>query len=431
MTKCKARYIALLPALSLAVLLSACHSGENEQDVKPEVSVQTAVVTVHDISHHITADAVLWPRAEAAITPKVISPVAAWYVQRGTHVRKGQLLAQLENKDIAAAVQDNEGALQQAQAAYLTSTQAGIPEEVTKAELDVAQSKQNLDANTKLVENRRTLFQQGAISRKDLDAAEVAYVQAKGQYELAVQHLNSFQAISKQQELAAAKGQFTSAQGKYAGSQAQLSYTQVRSPIDGVVTDRPSYVGETPATGTPLITVMDLETILAKAHVSQAAAQAMKVGDSATLSVSGLETPANGKVTLISPALDPNSTTVEVWVSVANKSGLLHAGSAARLDILSGTVRDTVAVPNSALVQTTDGTHAMVVDAASIAHDTIVQTGVVDSAQQLTQITSGLKAGDHVVTVGVYGLPDGAKVIPASNTSAPPETGKSKPEDKE
>src|SRR5262249_31804107 len=160
----------------------------------------TTVVETHDLSQHVTADAVLWPRAEAAITPKVISPVAVWYVQRGTRVSKGQLLAQLENKDIAAAVQDNEGALQQAQAAYLTSTQAGIPEEMTKAELEVAQAKQNFDANTKLVENRRNLFQQGALARKDLDAAEVAYVQAKAQYDISVQHLNSLQSISKQQE---------------------------------------------------------------------------------------------------------------------------------------------------------------------------------------------------------------------------------------
>lgn len=428
MTSFRTKSITVLAVLSLGLLLSSCHSGKTDEDVKPEVSVQVVVVATHDISQHVTADAVLWPRAEAAITPKVISPVAAWYVQRGAHVRKGQLLAQLENKDIAAAVQDNEGALQQAQAAYLTTTQAGIPEEMTKAELEVAQAKQNFDANSKIVESRRTLFQQGAIARKDLDAAEVAYVQAKAQYDISAQHLNSLQAISKQQEIVAAKGQFTSAQGKYAGSQAQLSYTQVRSPIDGVVTDRPSYVGETPVAGTPLITVMDLETIIAKAHVPQAAAQLLNVGASATISVSGLEKPVKGNVTLISPALDPNSTTVEVWVSVVNKSGTLHPGSAAKLDILSSTVKDAIAVPNSALVQSNSGTHVMVVDSNSIAHETTVQTGAFDSGQQLTQITAGLKAGERVVTAGVYGLPDGAKVIPASDSSAPPESVKSKPE---
>jgi len=431
MIRLNAKFTIALPILALASFLSACHSGESEKEVKPEVPVQTAVVELHDLSRHITAYAVLWPHAEAALTPKVISPIAVWYVQRGSPVHKGQLLALLENKDIAAAVEDNKGALAQAQAAYETSTKAGIPEEVMKAELDVAQAKQNLDANTKLVESRRKLFQQGALARKDLDASEVAYVQAKAQYDLSEQHLQSVQAITKQQSMAAAKGQLTSAQGKYAGSAVQLSYTQVRSPIDGTVTDRPLYVGETPAPGTALLIVMDMDTIVAKAHIPQTEAQQLRVGDAATISVAGLEKTVRGKVTLVSPAIDPNSTTVEIWVSAANKSGALRPGSTAKLDIVSSALKNTLAVPSMALVQAADGAHVMVVDNGSIAHDTTVQTGIVDTEQQLTQITLGLESGERIVTVGAYGLPDGSKVIPASLKSTPSQSGKSKPGDKD
>jgi multidrug efflux pump subunit AcrA (membrane-fusion protein) len=340
------------------------------------------------------------------------------------------LLARLENKDIAAAVEDNKGTLEQAQAAYQTSTKADIPQEVTKARLDLAQAKQNLDANTKLVESRRNLFQQGALARKDLDTAEVAYVQAKAQYDIAEQHLRLVHAVTQQQSIAAAKGQLTSAQGKFAGSQAQLSYTQVRSPIDGIVTDRPSYVGETPAPGTALVTVMDMDTILAKAHVPQTEAQQMHVGDAASISVAGVDKPVYGKVTLISPALDPNSTTVEIWVSAANKSLALRPGSAAKLDIVTRSVKDALAVPTVALVQTTEGSRVMVVDTNSIAHERAVQTGVVDAEQQLTQIISGLNAGERIVTVGAYGLPDGAKVVP-SESEAPAQGGTSGQKDKD
>ena len=431
MIKLKAKLASALPILALGALLPGCHSGESEKEVKPEVAVQTAVVEPHDVSQHITADAVLWPKAEAAITPKVIAPVAVWYVQRGSRVHKGQLLARLESKDIAAAMEDNKGALDQAQAVYETSTKAGIPEEVMKAELDVAQAKQNLDANTKLVESRRNLFQQGAIARKDLDTAEVGYVQAKAQYDISEQHLQSVRAVTRQQSIVAAKGQLTSAQAKYAGSEAQLSYTQVRSPINGTVTDRPPYVGETPLPGTALLTVMDMNTIIAKAHIPQTAAQQLRAGDAATISVAGIEKSAEGEVTLVSPALDPNSTTVEIWVSAPNKSGALRPGSAAKLDIVSSKQKSALAVPSIALVQATDGTHVMVVDKTSIAHDTTVQTGIADSEQQLTQITSGLKAGERVVTVGAYGLPDGAKVIPPSDNLAPAESGTSKPGDKD
>jgi HlyD family secretion protein len=231
--------------------------------------------------------------------------------------------------------------------------------------------------------------------------------------------------------MAAAKGQLASAQGKYAGSAVQLSYTQVRSPIDGTVTDRPLYVGETPAPGTALLIVMDMDTIVAKAHIPQTEAQQLRVGDAATISVAGLEKTVRGKVTLVSPAIDPNSTTVEIWVSAANKSGALRPGSTAKLDIVSSALKNTLAVPSMALVQAADGAHVMVVDNGSIAHDTAVQTGIVDTEQQLTQITSGLESRERIVTVGAYGLPDGSKVIPASLKSTPSQSGKSKPGDKD
>lgn len=413
----------------LSAFLTACHRGDEDKEVKPEVPVQMATVSTHDLSEHFTADAVLWPQQEAAITPKVVAPVAKWHVQRGSRVKKGELLATLENKDLAASVEENRGALEQAQAGYATSTKASIPEETTKAETDLAQAKQNLDANTKLVESRRKLFSEGALARKDLDTAEVAYVQAKAQYDVADQHLKSLQSVSREQEMVAAKGQLTSAQGKYAGSAAQLSYTEVRSPIDGVVTDRPPYVGETPAQGTALVTVMQIDTIIAKAHIPQTAAQQLHIGAPATISVTGADKPVEGKVTLISPALDPNSTTVEIWVSAPNKSGVLRPGSPAKLDIETRMAKNAIAVPSAAIVQVEDKVQVMVVDNSSIAHATDVQTGVADSEQQLTQITSGLKAGQRVVTTGAYGLPDGAKVIPASEK--PSTTESSKPEDKD
>lgn len=414
--------------LILSLLYCGCHSTE-EKEVKPEVPVEVATISTHQLAEHISADAVLWPKQEAAITPKVIAPVAKWYVQRGDRVHKGQVLARLENRDLAAAAQENKGALDQAQASYTTSTRATIPEEVTKAENDVAQARQNLNANTTLVESRRKLFKEGALARKDLDTAEVAYVQAKAQYEVAEQHLKALQSVSREQELVAAKGQLASAQGKYAGSEAQLSYTKIRSPINGVVADRAPFVGETPAAGTPLITVMDMDTIIAKAHIPQTAAQQLHIGDPATISVTGLEKPVNGKVMLISPALDPNSTTVEIWVSAANKAGVLHPGSPAKIDIEAHTVKNALAVPTEAIVQSDGHSQVMVVDNSSAAHATEVQTGIVDTEQQLTQVTSGLKPGEHVVTVGAYGLPDGAKVVPETEKPSASDS-TIKPEDK-
>ncbi len=256
----------------------------------------------------------LFPLQQAAIVPKITAPVKKFLVNRGSKVHQGQLLAVLENQDLAAAQEENKGSFEQAEAAYVTSTAASLPEEVQKATSDTQFAKEQYDAEQKVYDSRQDLFKQGALPRKDMDQAGVALTQARAQYELSKRHLDSLNAVVKQQELKGFQGQLSSAKGKYMGAKAQYSYSEIRSPIDGVVTERPLYPGEMPAAGVPLITVMDISRVTARAHIPEKDAVALKLGDDATIEVPGLEKPVEGKVTLVSPALDANSTTVEVWV---------------------------------------------------------------------------------------------------------------------
>ena len=92
-----------------------------------------------------------------------------------------------------------------------------------------------------------------------------------------------------------------------------------------MVTERPLYPGETAPAGTPLLVVMDTSSVIARAHIPQNDAAALKPGDAATITAPG-GIPVNGKVTLVSPALDPNSTTVEVWVDGAQSRRQLASG---------------------------------------------------------------------------------------------------------
>src|SRR5271165_5084582 len=110
--------------------LAACSKQAVEE--QPVVSVQTAVAQLGPIQETIRAEAILYPKNQAAITPKITAPVRRFYVNRGSHVHQRQLLAKLENRDLAAAVTDNEGVLQQAQAAYETTTAASLPEDLKK-----------------------------------------------------------------------------------------------------------------------------------------------------------------------------------------------------------------------------------------------------------------------------------------------------------
>jgi RND family efflux transporter MFP subunit len=389
--------------LLLALALWPGCSKQEGNEVAPTVTVQVAKAVTKQIERKISTDAVIYPLRQAALVPKITAPVRKFFVERGSHVHAGELLAQLENQDLAAAMTDNKGAYEQAQAAYVTATKQSLPEEIRKAELDTKGAREAMQLAQKVYTSQQNLFQEGATARKNVDDANLAYVQARNQYDLTDRHLESLQRLGKEQELKAAEGQLTSARGKYQGAQAQMSFAEVRSPIDGVVTDRPLYAGEMSAAGSPLITVMDLAQVVVRAHIDQQQAAALKVGNPAHISAPEIADDVPGKVTLVSPALDPGSTTVEVWVQAANPQERIRPGGSARLTIIAETVPDAVVIPAVALLTAPDGsTSVMVVDAQNKPHQKSVKVGIRDGDD--AQITEGLLAGERVVTVGAYDL---------------------------
>src|SRR2546425_4203875 len=389
------------------LFLSSCSRDSGEKE--PGVPVQVVPVEKTAIERTVVAEAILFPLQQSAITPKVTAPVKTFFIKRGSRVRQGQLLAVLENRDLAAAAQDTKGAYDQAQAAYKTTTAANLPEEIQKANLDLQAAKQLFEAQQKVYNSRQELYQQGAMPRKELDQAGVDVTNARNQYEIAEKHLDALMAIGKQQELKSAAGQLESAKGKYLGAAAQLSYSEIRSPIDGVVTDRPLYPGEMAAAGTPLLTVMDIFQVIARAHIPQPEAALLKVGDKAKITVPGEDNPVEGKITVVSPALDPNSTTVEVWVQAKNPDQRLKPGTSVQVSMLAQTVPDALLIPAAGLLTAQDGTTSvMVVSADNHAHQKRVRVGIRQGDQ--VQIVEGLQAGERLVASGAYGLPDNAKI---------------------
>jgi HlyD family secretion protein len=393
----------------LAIAFTGC--SKKEQEAEPVVTVQTAVAERGTIRQVVTAEAILFPHDQAAITPKVAAPVKTFYVNRGSRVHRGELLAVLENRDLAAAEVENKGAYEQAQATYGLETTSALPEEWQKAELDRKTAKEAYDAEQKVNASRQTLFQQGALPRKELDTSAVSLAQAKATYEVAEKHVAALESSGRQQQLKSAKGQLTSVQGKYEGAAAQLAYSEIRSPIDGVVTDRPYYAGETPAAGVALLTVMDTSSVIARAHIPQSEAAYLKLGDAATVTAPG-DVNVSGKVTLVSPALDPNSTTVEVWVETTNPDGRLRPGTAASISVVAQTLSDAVVVPAAALLKAPDGGSIVMIVKDGHAHQVSVEPGIRQGDH--LQITKGLSGGETVIVNGAYGLPDNTQVKAAT-----------------
>jgi multidrug efflux pump subunit AcrA (membrane-fusion protein) len=387
--------------------MAGCSSDKGDKE--PVVTVQVAPVKKTSIERTINTQAILFPKQQAAIVPKISAPVQKFLVKRGSPVHAGELLAVLENRDLAAAVQDTQGTYDQQQAAYETTTAASLPEEIRKAEADAQQARQALDAQEKIFQSRQQLFEQGALPRKELDQSRVDITQARNQYDIATKHLDALMAVGKQQELKAAAGQLESAKGKYLGAQAQFGYSEIRSPIDGVVTDRPLYPGEMAAAGTPLIIVMDVSSVIAKAHIPQSDAALLKVGDAGTMTVPGIEGAIEGKVTVVSPALDPNSTTVEVWLEAKNPKHALKPGTSVQLSLTAQTIKDALVVPASSVLTAPDGTSTvMLAGNDGVAHQQAVKLGIRNGDD--VQILEGVTANDKVVANGAYGLPDKTKI---------------------
>ncbi len=393
-------------------MVSAAFSGckkKAEEAPEPSVAVQAEHPTVGPISEEIAADAVLAPLAQAAIAPRISAPIKAELVQRGARVHKGQLLVTLEDRDLRGAALDSQGGLTQAQAAYAAATQATIPEDMQKALLDVDQAKANLEVANRTAEERKRLLQQGAIAGRDVDTAIAAAVQAQAAYDTATKHLANVEKTTQKASTDAAQGQLASAQGKFQNAEAQVSFASLTSPIDGVVTERPLFPGETAAAGATVITVMDTTSLLAKLHISQAAAQQLRLGGSAELTVPGVEEPKEATIALISPALDPGSTTVEIWLKLANAAGRYKVGTPVHAVIKGHTIDNAIQLPIAAILPADDGsTNVLVVGSDGVAHKHAVKVGL--RTTEKVQILSGVGPSDMVVTEGGYGLDDGTKV---------------------
>src|SRR5205823_2961115 len=230
---------ASLATASAVFLLAGCSKEEKEKD--PVVTVQVTPATRATISQSVSAEAVVYPLEQATIAPKITAPITEFKVRRGDRVRKGQLLARLENKDLLAQAKASQGSFEQADATYKTSVDASIPQQIQKAQLDADAARAAFEAQQRVYNSRKELFDQGALPQRDLDSAAVALAQARGVNEVAQKQLEDLQRIGKEQAIRSAQGSRLSAEGQMQIGRAHVSYSRIRSPIDGVVTDRPLY----------------------------------------------------------------------------------------------------------------------------------------------------------------------------------------------
>ena len=396
--------------VAMAVLLGSCGKSGKPEAAEEKKATHVLVESANSgaMDRVIESDAVLYPVNQSNVTPKISAPVRRVLVNRGDHVRVGQLLAELESADLAAAAEEAKHNYEQTQAAYQTNTGATVPEDRTKAESDVTSAQQLVDTAKKLYDNRVTLEREGALAQKLVDDAKLALVQAQSQLDTAKRHLLALSQVSQKESVRGSQAQMDAAKARYENAVAQLSYARVLSPINGVVADRMVYPGEMATSGVPLVSLVDISQVVARANVPIKEASSITVGK--PVRITGPNGDFAGKVSVVSPTANANSTTLEVWVQTSNPGEKLKPGGTVRLAIIAETIQNTLLVPASALLNSdTGGQKVMVVGKDSVVHERMVSVGVRQGDR--VQIVSGVQEGDQVVVSGGLGLEDKAKVV--------------------
>jgi HlyD family secretion protein len=398
-----------LVALAGCLLLASACSHKAEREVEAPAPVQVTAVTQDTIRRIVTGDGAFFAREQETVMPKISAPVQKFYANRGDHVKVGQLLAILENRDLKAAVAVNKAQVAQAEANYRSTAGAAVPEAVVKAKADVEAAQQQLDAAQKLLESRRQLLQQGALARRQVDEAQVQYAQAKSQLDAAQEHRRALDTVGKQAQIATADAQVEAAKAQAQSAEAQVTYSEIHSPIAGVVADRPLYSGDMASAGNPLFTIVDISRVVARLNVPQGQANLVRLGQPAEIVVPDSDRQLTGKVIVISPATDANTTTMQVWVEVPNPGEQLKPGTAVHAKIIVEIFKASAVVPAPAILPGEEGgTAVLVVTPDSIAHKRPVQLGVREGDK--VQVLNGVRPGEEVVIVGGLGLDDKAKV---------------------
>jgi multidrug efflux pump subunit AcrA (membrane-fusion protein) len=352
------------------------------------------------------------PREQATVAAKVSAQIKTMALLKDKLVKAGQVIAVLESRDLLAQRNEALAALNQERASLRSVTTGTIPQ------TNAADQKALRDAQAKVrtaratYERRQVLFQKGGISKKDLEASQLELTTAENELRLAEQTVVLRTRSINPNDIALANARVAAAQQHLATFDAQLSYTVIRAPISGLITDQFQYEGEFAAAGGKLVNIADMSQVIVKAPFSDTVAAQLKVGDTATVVPTDTSAEAlRGQITLLSHSSDPANRTVEVWVALGNGPGRLRANGAAQILISAQAKNDAIVVPASAVTLEASNANegiVMVVDDQSIAKETKVTVGL-RTADKM-EIIEGLSGGETVVIEGNFSLADGTKV---------------------
>jgi HlyD family secretion protein len=355
-----------------------------------------AKVEKGDLAKSVVATGKVTPILKVEVKSKASGIVKNLLVDYGDTVKKGQLLAQLDKVEIEAQVDQSRAALQAAEA-NLSSSQADYERAKVDAEgPDVPLLKRQYDRNIEMAKD-------GVVSAQALDDADRNYKMA-----LNKQNVSKAQVTVLKAKIAQAQAEVAQDQANLKQLEEQLSYTDIISPLDGVVLSRDVQMGDAVSSilvlgsgATLVMTLGDTSEVYVKGKVDESDIGKVYLGQPARIKVESFKDKTfYGKVTKISPmgVEKDNVTTFEVRVSINNPGGELKAEMTANAEIILEEHKNVLQIPEGAILYDKDK-KASVEIPDSKAKDgkkkLAVNIGISNGAK--TELLSGLKEGDQVV----------------------------------
>jgi len=355
-----------------------------------------AKVEKGDLAKSVVATGKVTPIIKVEVKSKASGIVKNLLVDYGDHVKKGQLLAQLDKIEIEAQVEQSRAALEAAQA-NLKSTQADLERAKVDAEgPDVPLLKRAYDRATGMAKD-------GVVSASALDDAQK-------NYELALnkQNVSKAQVTVLRAKISQAQAQVQQDQANLKQLEEQLSYTDIVSPIDGIVLSRDVQMGDAVSSilvlgssATLVMNLGDTSEVYVKGKVDESDIGKVYLGQPARIKVESFKDKTfTGKVTKISPmgVEKDNVTTFEVRVSIQNPGGELKAEMTANAEIILEEHKNVLQIPEGAILYDKDKKASVEIPnpKGKDGKDKIaVNIGISNGAK--TEVLSGLKEGDQVV----------------------------------
>lgn len=393
----------------LLALLAGC-SQKQESAPKPVVEVKLARAEIAEIPVTIEAPATVHPREQANIAARLTAPIRKLLVKKGDRLSAGQVLAELDDRDLIAQKAEAAASVADAEATLQKTTSGTLPGDVDRAQGQVATAQAAFNQAQKIYDRRKQLFEQGAIPQRELLISETDLATTRTNLEVATRSLDLLVHQSRDRDIKIAESRLDQARARLSLAETQLTFTRIVSPFAGSVTEQFMFPGDMAKPDAPMFTVANLSVAVARAQAPEKDAGAIRRGQECSFqSIDRAVGTHPGRITVINQAVDPARRTVEVWCEVPQKDESLRAGMFGSVRILTATVKGVMA-PQAA-VQFLEGTRAgfvMVVDDRRIAHRRDVEAG--ETLEGRVQIVKGLQAGEMVIVEGAYGTPDGTEV---------------------